>query len=168
MCFNLIFYVFQHFQCYRTLHRNCLCLGQPDGSNSKKEGLFQNKTLLPKSTKSLFQVPIYDGLQSSHRNLHKSISVKARMECFLFSTQAFHSLSTDLIHQRQISESVQKYTASTYTIIPIAIFTESTSLLSKWQPINSSSGIVKVLCGTTFDFADNKRTKHFSLVKTFR
>ena len=64
----------------------CLGLGKPDGSNNKKEGPFQNNALLPKSTKSPFLVPISDGLQSPGTNLHNSISDKARIAFFLFST----------------------------------------------------------------------------------
>ena len=47
-------------------------------------------------------------------------------------------------------------------------FSLNQQLLSRWQPKNSSHGMVKVLCGATFDFADNKRTKHFFLAKTFQ
>ena len=125
----------------------------------KKDGPFQNNALLAKWTKSLFLVAISDGLQPPGTNRHKSISVKARIAFVLFYTQAFHSLSKDLIHQRLISESVQKYTSSTFTFILIAIFTKSTSLLGKWQTNNSSRGMVKVLCEATFDFADQKRRK---------
>ena len=64
----------------------CLGLGKPDGSNNKKEGPFQNNTLLPKSTKSPFLVPIFHGLQSPGTNLHKSVPVKARIAFVLFST----------------------------------------------------------------------------------
>ena len=120
------------------------------------------------STKSPFLVPIPDGLQSPGTNRHKSISVKARIAFVQFSNRPFLSLSTDLIHQRQISESVQKYTSSIFTIILLALFTESTSLLIKWQSSNSSRGMVNVLCGADFVFGDKKRTKHISLVTTFK
>ena len=48
----------------------CLGLGEQDGSNNKKEGLFQNNTSIPKSTKPPFLVPISDELQSPSTNLH--------------------------------------------------------------------------------------------------
>ena len=124
----------------------CLGLGQPHGSNKRTDSPFQNNALLPKSTKSVFLVPISDALQFPGTNFHKSTSVKAWIAFAQFSTQTFHSLSTDLIHQKQIST---------------ALFTESTNLFSKWQPNNCSPRMVKVVCGATFDFAVNKHTKHF-------
>ena len=102
----------------------CLGLGQPDGSNNKKHGPFQNNELLPKSTKSPLLIEIFHGLQSPGANHHKFMSAEARIAFFLFSTQAFHHLSTDWIHQRRISESFQKYTSPSFTIILIALFTE--------------------------------------------
>ena len=102
----------------------CLGLGEQDGSNNKKEGLFLNNTSIPKSTKSPFLVPISDELQSPSTNLHKPISVKARIVICPILSVPFLINRLDLPKANfKIS---QKYTSSTFTIIPRALFTEST------------------------------------------
>ena len=97
MCFN----IFNVIKC----SRGDLCSFRP---TRLKEGSLQNSTLLSQSTKSPFLVAISNGLQPPGKNLHKPKSIKTWIAFVLFSTQAFHSLSTDLIQQRQIPESFKK------------------------------------------------------------
>ena len=106
MCFD----IFNVIKC----SRGALCSFRP---TRLKEGQLQNSTLLSQSTNSPFLVALSNGLQPPGKDLHKPKSVKTRIAFVLFSTQAFHSLSTDLIQQRQIPESFKKNTSSSFTVI---------------------------------------------------